>query len=140
MGHCGDPRGSGGSEGQAQAVVWRVETFRLHPTPEQEELLQRVGDAVAKLINMENYRRRRVLFEGKGIDYSWKSAWEKRHGEYVEIYKLLGSVNFHEVTRAVSAQWKSFLELLKAKGRVGWSRGSRFAHRATGSARGSARR
>ena len=53
----GDPCGSGGSGGQAQAVwVWRAETFRLHLTLEQEELLWRVGDAVAKLINMENYR------------------------------------------------------------------------------------
>ena len=67
------------------------------------------------MINMENYRRRRVLFEGKGIDYSWKSAWERRHGEYAEIYKLLGSVNFHEACRAIGEQWKSFLELLKAR-------------------------
>ena len=116
VGHGGDPRGSGGSGGQAQEVrVWRCDTFRLHPTPEQEELLRRVGDAVAKLINMENYRRRQRFFEGKGIDYSWKSAWERRHGEYVEIYKLLGSANFHEVTRAIGEQWRSFASMLKAK-------------------------
>jgi len=109
----GDPCGSGGSGDQA--VVWRAETFRLLPRPEQEEFLWRVGDAVAKLINMENYRRRQRFFEGKGIDYSWKSAWERRETEYVEIYKLLGSVNFHETCRAVSEQWKGFVELLKAK-------------------------
>jgi len=112
----GDPRGSGGSGGQAQAVwVWRCDTVRLLPTPEQEEFLQSVGDATARLINMENYRRRQRFFEGKGIDYSWKSAWERRHGEYAEIYKLLGSVNFHETCRAVGEQWRSFTELLKAK-------------------------
>jgi len=112
-----DPH-SGGSEGQAQSVwVWRCDTVRLLPTPEQEELLWRVGDAVAKLINMENYRRRRLFFEGKGIDYNWKSAWKRRETDYIEIYKLLGSVNFHETCRAVSEQWKSFLELLKAKGK-----------------------
>jgi len=97
--------------------VWRCDTVRLLPTPEQEEFLQRVGDAVAKLINMENYRRRQLFFEGKGIDKSWKSAWKRRETDYVEIYRLLGSMNFHEVTRAVSEQWRSFAELLKAKKR-----------------------
>jgi len=115
MEHNSDPRGSGGSGAQAQAVVWRAETFRLHPTLEKEELLWRVGDAVAKLINMENYRRRQRFFEGKGIDYSWKSAWKRRETDYIEIYKLLGSVNFHETCRFISEQWRSFTELLKAK-------------------------
>ena len=116
MGHRDDPRGSGGSKGQAQAVrVWRCDTVRLPPTQEQEELLRRVGDAVAKLINMKNYRRRQLFFEGRGIDKSWKSAWERRETEYAEIRKLLGSVNFHETCKAIGEQWKSFLELLKAK-------------------------
>ena len=113
MEHCGDPRGSGGSG--AQAVAWRCDTVRLLLTPEQEEFLWRVGDTVAKLINVENYRRRRLFFERGKVDYSWKSAWERRRGEYAEIYKLLGSVNFHEACRAVSEQWRSFAELLKAK-------------------------
>jgi len=88
---------------------------RLHPTLEQEELLQSVGDTVAKLINMENYRRRRALFEGKGIDYNWKSAWKRRETDYIEIYKLLGSVNFHETCRFISEMWRSFVSTLKAK-------------------------
>ena len=111
----GDPRGSEGSGAQAQAVVWRAETFRLHPTLEQEEFLWRVGDATARLINMENFKRRKRFFEGKGIDCSWKSAWERRETEYAEIYKLLGSVNFHEACRFISEMWRSFTELLKAK-------------------------
>jgi len=111
----GDPRGSGGSEGQA--VVWRAETFRLLPRPEQEELLWQVGDAAARLINMENYRRRRLFFEGKGIDKSWKSAWKRRETEYAEIRELIGSINFHETCRAIGEQWRSFTELLKAKKR-----------------------
>ena len=116
MEHGGDPRGSGGSGAQAQSVwVWRCDTVRLHPTLEQEELLQSVGDATARLINMENYRRRQRFFEGNGIDKSWKAAWKRRKTEYVEVYKLLGSVNFHETCRVISEQWKSFLELLKAK-------------------------
>jgi len=95
--------------------VWRCDTVRLLPSPEQEELLWRVGDAVAKLINMENYRRRQLFFEGKGIDYNWKSAWKRRETDYIEIYRLLGSVNFHEACRAIGEQWRSFTELLKAK-------------------------
>jgi putative transposase len=112
----GDPRGSGGSGAQAlqRVQVVRTDTFRLLTSPELDEFLQRVGDATAKLINVENYRRRRLFFEGKGIDYSWKSAWKRRKAEYFEIYKLLGSKNFHDACRLISEQWRSFLGLLRA--------------------------
>jgi putative transposase len=73
-----------------------------------------VGDATAKLINMENYRRRRQFFETGRIDYSWMSAWSRRFAEYFDIYKLLGSANFAEACRLIGEQWKSFLGLLKA--------------------------
>jgi putative transposase len=73
-----------------------------------------VGDATAKLINMENYRRRRQFFEGRGIDYSWMSAWSRRFAEYYSVYKLLGSANFHEACRLISDQWRSFVGLLRA--------------------------
>jgi len=73
-----------------------------------------VGDATAKLINMENYRRRHLFFEAGKIDYSWMSAWARRKAEYFEIYKLLGSANFHEACRLIGEQWKSFLGLLRA--------------------------
>jgi len=88
--------------------------LRLLTTPELEDFLWRVGDATAKLINMENFRRRKLFFERKGIDCSWMSAWERRYTEYFEIYKLLGSANFHEACRLISDQWKSFLGMLKA--------------------------
>jgi putative transposase len=111
----GDPRCSGGSGAQALKVrVVRTDTLRLLTTPELDEFLQRVGDATAKLINMENFRRRRLFFETGKIDYSWMSAWARRRAEYFEIYKLLGSVNFHEACRLISDQWKSFVGLLKA--------------------------
>jgi putative transposase len=113
--HGGDPCGSGGSGAQAQRVqVVRTDTLRLLTTPELDEFLQRVGDATARLINMENFRRRHLFFEGKGIDCSWMSAWERRYTEYFDIYKLLGSANFHEACRLISDQWKSFVGLLKA--------------------------
>jgi putative transposase len=91
-----------------------VDTLRLLVTPELEEFLWRVGDATAKLINMENFRRRKLFFERKGIDCSWMSAWSRRFTEYFEIYKLLGSANFHEACRLISDQWKSFVGLLEA--------------------------
>jgi hypothetical protein len=56
-----------------------VDTLRLLTTPELEDFLRRVGDATAKLINMENYRRRRLFFERarsntrKKIDCSWRA-------------------------------------------------------------------
>ena len=112
---CGDPRISGGSGAQALKVrVQRTDTLRLLTTPELDDFLRRVGDATARLINMENYRRRRLFFERKGIDYSRGSAWRCRFTEYFEIYKLLGSKNFAEVCRVISEQWKGFLGLLKA--------------------------
>jgi putative transposase len=109
----GDPCGSGGRWAQAVRVQ-RVDTLRLLTTPELGDFLWRVGDATAKLINMENFRRRKLFFERKGIDCSWMSAWSRRFADYFEIYKLLGSANFHDACRLISDQWKSFLGLLRA--------------------------
>jgi len=67
---CGDPRTSGGRWAQAvqRVSVVRTDTLRLLPSSEQEELLWCVGDATAKLINVENFRRRKLFFERKSID------------------------------------------------------------------------
>ena len=113
---CGDPRCGGGSGAQAlqRVRVVRTVTLRLLTSPELDDFLRRVGDATARLINMENFRRRKLFFEGKGIDCSWMSAWSRRFTEYFEIYKLLGSANFHEACRLIGDQWKSFVGLLKA--------------------------
>jgi putative transposase len=112
----GDPRCSGGSGAQAlqRVQVVRTDTLRLLTTPELDDFLRRVGDATAKLINMENFRRRRLFFETGRIDYSWMSAWARRFADYFEIYKLLGSANFAEACRLIGEQWKSFLGLLRA--------------------------
>ena len=112
---CGDPRISWGSGAQALKVrVQRTDTLRLLATPELDDFLRRVGDATARLINMENFRRRRLFFEAGRIDYSRGSAWSRRFTEYADIYKLLGSKNFAEACRLIGEQWKSFLGLLKA--------------------------
>jgi len=111
----GDPRISGGRWAQALKVrVQRTDTLRLLTTPELDDFLRRVGDATARLINMENFRRRRLFFETGRIDYSWMSAWSRRFTDYSDIYKLLGSKNFHEACRLIGEQWRSFLGLLKA--------------------------
>jgi putative transposase len=94
--------------------VQRTDTLRLLATPEIEELLRRVGDATARLINMENYRRRQLFFGTGKIDYSWMSAWSRRFTDYFEIYKLLGSANFAEACRLIGEQWRSFVGLLRA--------------------------
>jgi len=88
--------------------------LRLLTTPELDDFLRRVGDATARLINMENYRRRHLFFETGKIDCSWMSAWARRKAEHYSIYKLLGSANFHEACRLIGEQWKSFVGLLKA--------------------------
>jgi putative transposase len=112
----GDPRTSGGRWAQAlqRVQVVRTDTLRLLTTPELDDFLWRVGDATARLINMENFRRRHLFFEGRGIDCSWMSAWSRRFTDYFDIYKLLGSVNFAEACRVISEQWRSFVGLLRA--------------------------
>jgi putative transposase len=113
---CGDPRTGGGRWAQAlqRVSVVRTDTLRLLTMPELDDFLQRVGDATARLINMENYRRRRLFFEVGKIDCSWVSAWARRKAEYYSVYKLLGSANFHEACRLISDQWRSFVGLLRA--------------------------
>jgi putative transposase len=94
--------------------VQRVDTLRLLPSSELEDFLRRVGDATAKLINVENFRRRKLFFETGKIDCSWMSAWSRRYTEYFDIYKVLGSKNFHETCRLIGEEWRSFVGLLKA--------------------------
>jgi len=105
-----DPRISGGNRARA----WRTDTLRILTDTELHNFLWHIGDQVARLINMENFRRRKEFFENKNIDYSWQSVWARRFAEYHSIYKLMGSVNFHEACRLISDQWKSFLGLLRA--------------------------
>ncbi|MCC6004898.1 MAG: hypothetical protein LM590_11215, partial [Thermofilum sp.] len=61
VGQCGEPRGSGVSGARA-VRVWRCDVVRLLPSIEQEELLRRIGDQCARLVNMENFRRRQLFF------------------------------------------------------------------------------
>jgi putative transposase len=98
-------------------VVQRCDVIKLLPTPEQEELLRFVGDQTARLINMENYRRRQFFFANRGIDTGVKFARElaKSSPEYQEVKRALGSANFDETLQKVSEAWKSFAELLKEK-------------------------
>jgi putative transposase len=108
-----DPRNSG----ENWAQVYRTDTLRLHPTTEQEMQLFFIGDQTARLINMENFRRRRLFFEKGFIDTGTKIVREltKNSPEYQEIKKVLGSANFDEVLRMITEPWKSFAELLKKK-------------------------
>jgi hypothetical protein len=81
----GDPRRYGG--GLIGVQVERCDVVRLLPTVEQEELLRFVGDQCARLINMENYRRRQLFFAGRGIDAGVRVARElaKSIPEYQEV-------------------------------------------------------
>jgi len=112
-----DPLRYGGGVSGLRAVVKRCDVVRLHLTAEQEELLRFVGDQCARLINMENYRRRQLFFANRGIDTDVKTARElaKRLPEYMEVKKVLGSMNFDEALRKISEAWKSFAELLRER-------------------------
>jgi hypothetical protein len=110
-----DPRCYGGWLIGVQ--VERCDVVKLHPGAEHEELLFYAGDQCARLINMENYRRRQLFFAGRGIDKGVKLARElaKSSPEYKEVKKALGAKNFDETLRKISEAWKSFAELLKEK-------------------------
>jgi putative transposase len=110
-----DPRCYGG--GVSGVQVERCDVVRLRPTAELDELLQHIGDQCARLINMENYRRRQLFFAGRGIDAGVRVARElaKSSPEYKEVKEILGSINFDETLRKVSEAWRSFAELLKEK-------------------------
>jgi hypothetical protein len=47
-------------------VVERCDGVRLLPTPKQKEMLHYIGDQGARLMNMEDYRRRQLFFVGRG--------------------------------------------------------------------------
>jgi len=90
----------------AEAVVWRVDTVRLPPMPEQADLLLRLAKATRKLVNME-HARRRALYERLGIiDCSVKGAYHDP--SYAQLKEVLGSKNFDEALCLVSESWKSF--------------------------------
>jgi putative transposase len=97
--------------------VERCDVVRLLPTPQQEELLRYAGDQCARLINMENYCRRRLFFANRGIDAGVKIARQlaKTIPEYLEVKEILGSMNFDETLRKVSEAWKSFAAQLKER-------------------------
>jgi hypothetical protein len=116
-----DPGARGGAlRLVAQRGHWsRRSSASLHPTAEQEELLRRVGDQCARLVNMENYRRRQLFFAGRGIDEGVKTAREiaQRFPEYQEVKEVLGARNFDEALRKISEAWRSFAELLRERKR-----------------------
>jgi putative transposase len=98
-----------------EAVVWRSDTVRLQPTPEQVELLLRLARAARALVNREHERRRQLYERTGAIDCSVKGAYWNR--DYAQLKEILGSKNFDEALCLVAESWKSFKELLKLKER-----------------------
>jgi hypothetical protein len=98
-----------------EAVVWRVDTLKLLPTLEQQELLLRLAKATRVLITREHARRRQLYERSGDIDCSVKSAyWDP---SYAELVEFIGSKNFDEALYLVAESWRSFKELLKLKER-----------------------
>jgi hypothetical protein len=58
----------------AEAVVWRADTVRLLPAPEQVELLLRFAKATRALVNMEHERRRQLYKQSGIVDCGVKAA------------------------------------------------------------------
>jgi putative transposase len=96
-----------------EATVWRADTVRLLPTPEQVELLLRLAKATRALINMEHARRRQLYERTGEIDTGIKHAYWSQ--DYAQLKELLGSKNFDEALCLVAESWRSFKELLELK-------------------------
>jgi putative transposase len=97
----------------AEAVVWRVDTVKLLPTPEQVELLLRFAKATRALVNMEHERRRQLYERTRMIDTGIKHAYWNQ--DYAQLKEFIGSKNFDEALCLVAESWKSFKELLELK-------------------------
>jgi hypothetical protein len=90
----------------AEAVVWRVDTVKLLPTPEQVELLLRFAKATRALVNMEHERRRQLYERTRMIDTGIKHAYWNQ--DYAQLKEFIGSKNFDEALCLVAESWKSF--------------------------------
>jgi hypothetical protein len=95
--------------------VWRVDTLKLLPTLEQQELLLRLAKATRVLITREHARRRLLYKQSGNIDCSVKSAYWNQ--DYAQLKEFIGSKNFDEALYLVAESWRSFKELLKLKER-----------------------
>lgn len=85
----------------------RTNTFKLDPSPREEEYLFELAENCAKLWNVLNYRRRRSFFDGE-IDWSSSELYDKYKGR-------IGSATAQQVIRKNDEAWPSFLALLKQK-------------------------
>jgi putative transposase len=86
----------------------------LLATPELEDFLRRVGDATARLINMEDYRCRRLFFEAGRIDYSWVSAWKAASLITSRSTSCLAARTLLKPAELSASSGGAFLGLLKA--------------------------
>jgi len=90
----------------------RTVRLRLLPTPEQERILEELGDLCAKMWNELNYERMQLFKEGKLTPEAMRETYEK----YYEKYKgLMGSATAQQVANMNNEAWRSFFGLLRAK-------------------------
>jgi len=90
----------------------RTARLRLLPTPEQERVLEELGDLCAKMWNELNYERMQLFKEGKLI----AEAMKETHKKYYDKYKgVLGSGTAAQVASMNIEAWRSFFATLKAK-------------------------
>jgi len=90
----------------------RTVRLRLLPAPEQEIVLEELGDLSAKMWNELNYERMQLFKEVKLTAETMKET----HKKYYDKYKgVLGSGTAAQVASMNIKAWRSFFATLKAK-------------------------
>jgi len=90
----------------------RTARLRLLPDPEQEAVLDTVGDLCAKMWNELNYERMQLFKQGKLTPEAMKETHKKYYDKYKDI---LGSGTAAQIANMNDEAWRSFFGLLKAK-------------------------
>ena len=89
----------------------RTSVLELVVNRDVESKLKLLCSISSKLWNEINYVRRRMFFEGEGVDL--KSTYK----EFYERYKMLiGSATAQQILNKNDEAWKSFFKMLKLKG------------------------
>jgi len=90
----------------------RTARLRLLPTPEQEAVLEELGDLCAKMWNELNYERMQLFKQGKLTP----EAMRETHRKYYEKYKgVLGTGTAAQIANMNDEAWRSFFAMLKAQ-------------------------
>jgi len=90
----------------------RTARLRLLPTPEQERILEELGDLCAKMWNELNYERTELFKDEKLTAETMRETHSKRYEKYKGV---LGPATAQQIANMNGEAWASFFAQLRAK-------------------------